>query len=230
MNWNSKIIGLLFLVGISHISASQSRMYVLTSFNGGTEELGVSYYDSDGKRIGYLTKFATPGLELAVEKRIAGSLYAYTGLSFTQFKSTYQEPGISQQSQVNQSFVGMPLLLRLNSENRNNTYFDFGIVPTFLTKAYLKESDSFDPDNTGLIITDEGDVAKYIPRWGIMYKMAFSVAVKRVIIGSYLAVNLANVGNGSLPQNWKVDSSIFMSYNSKPVWATYGLHIGFRIK
>ncbi|MBL7872229.1 MAG: hypothetical protein JNM78_11495 [Cyclobacteriaceae bacterium] len=229
LNNKITIIG-IFILSAAIPSVSQSRMYLLATFNGGTEELGAWYYDDNGKRIGYLTKFGKPGIEIAWEKRIAGSMYAYMGVNYAQYESAYNEAGISLQSQVSQSFLSFPLLLRFNAQNRNIVYLDFGVMPTYLTKANLKESDSFDPTNTGKIIKDEGNVSSFIPRFGIMYKIASSVAINRFVVGYYVAVNLANVGNGDLPQNWKVNSSIFMSYNSKPIWATYGLNLGFRIK
>lgn len=228
LNGRIKVMGVFLFIITSHLSYSQSRMYLMTSFNGGTEELGAWYYDSDGNRLGYLTRFGKPGIELALEKRIAGSLYAYVGMNYTQFESAYHGTSTSPyQSQVNQSYISMPLMLRINAGNLNVGYFDFGVMPTYLAKADLKESDTFDP---AAVLKDEGDVAKYIPRFGIMYKISTTFAIRRFMVGYYLAVNLAKTGTGDLPQYWKVNSSIYMDYDAKPVWATYGLHCGFRIK
>lgn len=226
----SRFLLLIFFFGLIQFGKAQTRMYV-TGIVAGASEFAFEWdYAEDGTRIGYITKFGQPGVEIAFEKRLSGQFYVYSGLGLNRYKTVYIEPGISGTSQVTQTFVSVPLLLRINNLNQNKFYVDLGLVPTYLFSAKLTES--YTDPNSGIVTSADGAVASYLPRVGIQYRTAITFAIRRFVFGAHLNLGLTNQGTGDLIRNWDLTSSesIFLNSDGAAIKLTSGIHLGFRIK
>lgn len=224
------IIIILFSCYLFKVSQAQTRMY-LTGTIQGASELALEWdYSEDGTPIGYLTKFSQPGIELAIEKRLSGQLYVYSGMAFNQYQTVYQEPGIAGSSEIKQALVSFPLLLRINNRNRNAFYTDIGLVPYYLLSASLKES--YTDPNSGVVTQDEGNVAPFLPRVGVNFRYGLTYALNRVIFGGHVNLNLTNRGTGDLIRNWDLtgSDSIFLNSDGSVFKFVYGIHVGYRLK
>ncbi|MBX2915234.1 MAG: hypothetical protein KF856_08200 [Cyclobacteriaceae bacterium] len=205
-------------------------MYLLGTIQGASEVAFEWDYADDGTRIGYLTKFSQPGIELAVENRLSGQLYVYSGMAFNQFQTVYHEPGISGSSEIKQSLVSFPLLLRINNRNRNAFYTDIGLVPYYVLSASLKES--YTDPNSSIVTQDEGNVAPFLPRVGVNFRYGLTFALNRLVLGGHVNLNLTNRGTGDLIRNWDLtrSDSIFLNSEGSVFKFVYGIQVGYRLK
>lgn len=221
---------ILFSFCLFQVSHAQTRIY-LTGTLQGASELALEWnYAEDGTPIGYLTKFSQPGIELAIEKRLSGQLYVYSGMAFNQYQTVYQEPGIAGSSEIKQALVSFPLLLRINSRNRNSFYTDIGLVPYYVMAASLKESYAY--PNSGNVTQDEGNVAPFLPRVGINFRYGLTFALNRLVFGGHVNLNLTNRGTGDLIRNWDLtgSESLFLNSEGSVFKFVYGIHVGYRLK
>lgn len=227
---SKRIIIVLFSCFFFQVSQAQTRLYLTSTIQGATESGLEWHYSEDGTPIGYLTKFSQPGIELALEKRLSGQLYVYSGLAFNQYNTVHQEPGISGSSEIKQALVSFPLLLRINKQNRNSFYTDIGLVPHYVISATLKES--YTDPNSGVVTRDEGNVAPYLPRVGINFRYGLTFAVNRFVFGGHLSFSLTNRGTGDLIRNWDLNGSesIFLNREGSVIKFIYGIHVGYRLK
>lgn len=225
-----QIVLVLFTCCLFQVSQAQTRMYLMGTIQGASEVALEWDYSEDGTPIGYLTKFSQPGIELALEKRLSGQLYVYSGIAFNQYHTVYQEPGIAGSSEIKQALVSFPLLLRINSRNRNTFYTDIGLVPYYVVSASLKES--YTDPNSGVVTQDEGNVAPYLPRVGTNLRYGLTFAMSRIVFGGHVSFSLTNRGTGDLIRNWALtgSDSIFLNSNGSVFKFMYGIHVGYRLK
>lgn len=225
-----QIVLVLFTCCLFQVSQAQTRMYLMGTIQGASEVALEWDYSEDGTPIGYLTKFSQPGVELALEKRLSGQLYVYSGIAFNQYHTVYQEPGIAGSSEIKQALVSFPLLLRINSRNRNTFYTDIGLVPYYVVSASLKES--YTDPNSGVVTQDEGNVAPYLPRVGTNLRYGLTFAMSRIVFGGHVSFSLTNRGTGDLIRNWALtgSDSIFLNSNGSVFKFMYGIHVGYRLK
>jgi hypothetical protein len=132
------------------------------------------------------------------------------------------------ESEYQQTFISLPLMLRLNSNNLNHVYFDYGIVPTFLLHGKLKESAGN--------VSDAGTVTQWVPRTDLLFRMSMTWAYNRFLIGARLDAKLFKKSEAQfneLKDNWALGSDsplLRTSPPGNPFRLVYGVFIGLRIK
>jgi hypothetical protein len=208
--------------------SAQTRLYLVGGASGSLPYGGYYYEDDDfSRKLGTYAKFKSPFAELSMVSRITGSLYAYTGLGISQL--TENEYSTSDtEFEYKQIYAAVPLMLRFNSGNLNTSYFDFGIVPTYLLSGKMSESKGGQ--------SDEANVAKWVPRTDLLFRMAFTLPINRFLIGVRADARLlkkTEAQYNEFKDNWALGSSSTLLQGDAPgntFMFVYGAFIGLRIK
>lgn len=224
--------GQLFLICcmllVNH-ALGQTRIFFSAGTMASSPYGGVYYEDDDSQRLGFISKFGLPAIDLTVENRITGPLYAYWGLGYVQLLTEDFDTNPNSQTEYKQSYVTTPLMLRLNVANRNLAYFDFGVVPSYLLSGNLKEV------STDGLLEDEGSIANKIPRFDLLFRFSNSFAIKRISLGYRVDVKLTKkyaAQFNELKESWELgsDSSFIRNYDGNAFQLLYGVFVGYRLK
>ncbi|MFN9501408.1 MAG: hypothetical protein ACK57K_08810 [Chryseotalea sp.] len=164
-----KLLWIAFLIiCISSHAQTSSRLFLQAG-------LGFS-----GNTLAYKGTNFKPSVEFGMDKRIVGSLYVYTGINFYQtLHEVDEETAFSGTvySEFDRYVIGLPILLRYSVGNRNLFYTDFGILPTYLLNANLRESgEAFDYNILEFVNKeDEGDITEYLNRFNFSFRLAQTI-------------------------------------------------------
>ncbi len=165
-------------------------------------------------------------LDASFETRIVGSVYSLAGVGIMQVNATESEES-NYASSVKQTFITIPMLLRINGANLNSDYFDFGVVPSYLLKAQLTET--YFPTATAKQVT--GSVATDISRLGFSFRASYTHAFGLITLGWQLNLPLVKSSVKSLAKTWAAaGSSSFIGDGGQTYGVLFGLTLGVRVK
>ena len=163
------------------------------------------------------------------ERRLIGSLNALTGV--TVFNAGYETSSffLGARSKFNAVFVAVPAMVRWNVTNKNALYIDFGILPTYLINAHLKESIY----EFGQIETVKGNITKYCDRISFATRLQMTVPFNRFHFAIYLQTPLTpQSGVKGLDKHWGLNSqeSTYLQINGFSEYLILGINVGLRVK
>ncbi|HXA02457.1 MAG TPA: hypothetical protein VNW99_10745, partial [Cytophagaceae bacterium] len=150
---------------------AQTRVYIsagsnsYTQFTGGPNlNLGIA---NNSISLGSYTEDRSFGrylrLDLTTERRLYGPYYWLSGIKINQ--TGYQYAKSVYTSNLKNTYVSIPLLIRINLYNANTMYFDFGFMQNYLVKADLKEG--------FLDISDHQNIARHLSRFSTSFYFEF---------------------------------------------------------
>src|SRR5690242_14177184 len=221
--WNSLLIMLVITIS----ARGQSKVYVA----GGMSNVfgsGVNIILGDE---GSLIKFHYPTLDAEFQTRVIGSLNFTTGVSIVSAGYKTTDDAFSSASEFNAVYVGVPLMARWNAGNKNYLYLDFGMMPLYLARAYLRES--FDKFATNNPIVVEGNIAKYSNRFYYAFKFQMLVLINRFYVGLYLVEPSKGQSTmKGLDGHWGLNSqqSTYLLSNGFSDFSIMGFKAGVRIR
>lgn len=223
----SKLLLIAFLFFCFSSSAqTSSRLFLQAG-------LGLS-----GNTLAYKGTNLKPSIEFGVDKRIVGSIYVYAGINYYQtLHEVDTETAFSGTvySEFDRSVIGLPILLRYSVGNRNLFYTDFGILPTYLLKANLRESgEAFDYNIFQFVNKeDEGDITEYLNRFNFSFRFAQTINYQRFqfVLSVDIPVASGRSSTGNLQENWALGtSSNFIANGGFINSAFIAFKFGYRLK
>ncbi|MFL5729615.1 MAG: hypothetical protein ACJ75J_09040 [Cytophagaceae bacterium] len=159
--------------------------------------------------------------DLTLERRLYGPFYWLSGIKFNQSGYKYAQGVYT--SNLKNSYVSLPLLLRVNLMNGNLMYFDFGFLQNYLLKSDLKES--------VLDLSDHQDITRHLSRFSTSFYYEFSVAIKRFSFGMFAQTKAFGTSSDfsadwGLPRN----NSLFLLYYRNYSFNSKGIKISYRLR
>lgn len=164
------------------------------------------------------------GLTWTSESRINGSLYSLIGLGLEHTENNQNEFEYFQ-SNVKQTSLNVPLLIRFNRGNANNFYLDIGVMPSYILSCKLTE--------TGYSYTQfEGEVSSDISRFRMDFVVGFTISFGVVNLGYQINWQLIDGNTAELAKKWDGagSDSIFVENAGNSHGLILSLTAGFRIK
>lgn len=219
----------LILLAVEHDSMAQTRIYFSVGSNQVTE-----YFTEPNFNLGFNNNAITVGgyydsrsfgkyntFDIQVQKRLFGSLYLVSGGSF--FQSGYSWGGDYFSSELKNTYIGIPFLLRFNFYNANVYYFDGGFIGNYLLKANLVETYG---QNRAT-----GDISQYLSRFSSSYLMQFNVVINRVVFSIYSIIKVSGTAS-DFSDNWELprNQSVFLIYWREYYFKASGVKISYRLR
>lgn len=219
----------LILLTIEYGSVAQTRIYFSVGSNQVTE-----YFTEPNFNLGFNNNSITIGgyydnrtfgkyntFDLQLEKRLFGSLYLVSGCSF--FQSGYSWSGDYFSSQLKNTYVGVPVLLRFNFYNANVYYFDGGFMGSYLLSANLVET--YNQNRAS------GDISSYLSRFSSSYLVQFSVVINRFVLTMYSIIKVQG-SSSDFSDHWGLprNQSVFLIYWREFYFEAQGIKISYRLR
>lgn len=219
----------LILLTIEYGSVAQTRIYFSAGSNQVTE-----YFTEPNFNLGFNNNSITVGgyydnrtfgkyntFDLQIEKRLFGSLYLVSGCSF--FQSGYSWSGDYFSSQLKNTYVGVPVLLRFNFYNANLYYFDGGFMGSYLLSANLVET--YNQNRAS------GDISSYLSRFSSSYMVQFSVVINRFVLTMYSIIKVQG-SSSDFSDQWELprNQSVFLIYWREFYFEAQGIKISYRLR
>jgi hypothetical protein len=208
-------------------TCGQSKMYV----SGGMSNVfgsGVNIFLGEE---GSLFKFNYPTFDAEYQTRVIGSFNFVTGLSFVSAGYETTDDSFSSASEFSAMYVGVPLMARWNTGNKNYLYLDFGMMPLYLARARLKESFDKFANNEPVVV--EGNITEYSNRFYYAFKFQMLILVNRFHVGLYLITPSKGQSTlKGLDGHWGLNSqqSTYLLSNGFSDFSIMGFKAGVRIK
>ena len=223
------LVSLLILCFLCFAARAQTRLFFSvgtnwdTQFSGGPNlNLGLNnnsiFVGSDSHDQNLLRYLR---LDFTVERRLYGPYYWLTGIKFNQTGYRYAESVYT--SNLKNSYVSLPLLVRVNLYNANRLYLDFGFMQNFLVRADLKES--------FLDISDHQNIAPHLSRFSTCFYFEMMFALKRWGISLFSQSNAFGTSS-DFSGNWGLerDRSVFLLYYSSFYFKSTGIKLTYRLR
>ena len=210
-------------------SAAQTRMYLSVGTNVNTEfiaepNLNLGLTNNSFSTGSYTTDYSWgkfPRVDLTIEKRFFGPYYWLTGIKLNQSGYDYAESVYI--SNLRNTYLSVPLLLRVNLYNANSIYIDLGIMENYLLYANLKES--------FLQQTEQQNIAPHLSRFSTSFYFELGFAFRRW--GFAYFSQLKSFGSSSdFSNEWGLNQnrSLFLLYYQNFHFQSNGLKITCRIR
>jgi hypothetical protein len=158
--------------------------------------------------------------EVQIEKRFFGIYYWVTGLKMNQTGYHYAESPYT--SDLKNTYLSVPLLMRINYQNANSLYIDLGFQENYLASAKLKES--------FFQLSDNQNIARHFSRFSTSFYFEITIAIKR--FGFSVFSQSKTFGSSKdfaaewgLPRN----RSLFLLYYQNFVFHSNGLKLTYRL-
>jgi hypothetical protein len=160
-------------------------------------------------------------LDLTTERRLYGPYYWLSGIKINQ--TGYQYAQSVYTSTLKNTYVSIPLLIRINLGNANTMYFDLGIMENYLVKADLKES-FFD-------ISDRQNIARHLSRFSTSFYFEFTLAYRRFGI-SMFSQSKTFGSSSDFSGDWGLDRnrSLFLLYYRNFYFNNTGIKLIYRLR
>jgi hypothetical protein len=120
-------------------------------------------------------------------------------------------------------------MVRWNAMNKNVFFIDFGVLPTYMVHAYLKES----VYEFNELRTVKGNITKYCDRLSFATKFQMTIPFNRFHVGFFFQTPLAaQSGIKGLEKHWGLNSqqSTFILANGFSKYSMMGLNMGVRLR
>jgi hypothetical protein len=216
-----KWILLGLLVATNMDCRSQSRLFIsagVTRSSGGPLNLLKDYSQA----------LAYPYFDLEIEKKLVGSFYLVTGLSYLSTGYSSDDKFFGSAIEFRASYIALPLLARWNYRNRNSLLLDMGLHPYFLLNANLTER--INQFNSEKVV--EGNITEYSTRIFLGVKFQGTIAFGRLLLSAFWMVPFqGQTVTRNLDQHWglnKEQSTYLLNNDYLPL--LFGAKAGFRIK
>jgi hypothetical protein len=225
MKFISCLVICLFCIEIN----AQTRIYLSAGTNSNTQfsagpnlNLGIpnnSVFvgsDSQDKSFGKYCR-----LDFTIERRLYGPYYWLTGLKINQTGYRYSESVYT--STLKNTYLSIPLLIRINLYNANSLYFDFGFMQNYLVKADLKES--------FLQVSDHQNIARHLSRFSTSFYFEVTFAIRRFGLG--LFSQSRSFGTSSdFSGDWGLDydRSVFLLFYRNFNFNSTGIKLTYRLR
>lgn len=224
-----KIACALLLMFFSFLATGQTRVFLSMGTNVNTEfiagpnlNLGLS---NNAFSIGSYTTEYNWGkylrYDLTIEKRFFGPYYWLTGLKVNQTGYHYAQSVYT--SDLRNTYLSVPLLVRVNLSNSNSVYIDIGLIQNYLAYARLKES--------FLQSTASKNIASHLSRFSSSLYAEFGVAFKRV--GLHIFIQSKSYGSSrDFSDSWGLDRnrSLFLLYYQHYYFKSNGIKLTYRLR
>jgi hypothetical protein len=227
--FSMKILSCLLICLCCFETKAQTRIFFSagsnssTQFSGGPNlNLGLANNsvfvgsDSDDRSFGkYLC------LDLTTERRLYGPYYWLSGIKMNQ--TGYQYAQSVYTSVLKNTYISLPLLVRINVSNANIMYFDFGLMQNYLVKADLKES--------FLDISDRQNIASHLSRFSTSFYFEFMFAYRRFGISMFSQSKTFGT-SGDFSSHWGLnhDRSLFLLYYRNFYFSNTGIKLTYRLR
>ncbi len=158
--------------------------------------------------------------EVQIEKRFFGIYYWMTGLKLNQTGYHYAESPYT--SDLKNTYLSVPLLMRINFQNANAFYIDLGFQENYLASASLKES--------FLQLTDHQNIASHFSRFSTSFYFDVSIAIKR--FGFSIFSQSKTFGSSKdFSSDWALprNRSLFLLYYQNFIFNSNGLKVTYRL-
>ncbi len=220
----SKVAGVASLIVLLFASVvnAQSKLYVSGAI------ADVFGFGSNLFLGSYKEGFLYRAYDLEYQRPLIGSFHLLTGVSY--FTSGYEttDASFSSSSDLDLSFVGVPIMSRWNVGNKNMFYLDVGFFPYYLVKAHLTEG----INKFGSPVTVEGDITQYSNRLYAGLKFQMLILVNRFHFGVYfMAPTKGQSTLKGLEDHWGLNAqqSTYLLSNGFSDYMITGLKLGIRI-
>lgn len=229
---------LCLLVSLVNVKLSaQTRLYFSLASNTTTEftagpNLGLGL-NNNSFSVGSFEEEKTFGkylrADLNFEKRLYGTLYWVSGLSFHQtgYKYRFQGNTTFFTSDLKSSFLSVPLLLRFNYQNKHMAYLDIGLAVNYLVNADLRES----VNQTAAYAAAHDNIASHLSRFSTSFYWQVSLVINRFVVAVY-AAEKASGSSKDFSREWGLerDQSYYLLYFRDYHFKSQGVKISYRIK
>jgi hypothetical protein len=210
---------------------AQTRLFISAGTNSKTEfsagpnlnlglannSISLGSYGEDGKFGRYFCA------DLMMEKRLYGPYYWLTGIKMNQTGYQYQSKDTVFASTLKNTYISVPLLVRVNLYNANVMYLDFGLMENYLVKADLKER-AYD-------IEDRQNITRHLSRFSTSFYFELMIAYRRFGISAYS--QLKSFGTSSdFSGSWGLDydQSFFLLYYKNFYFKNAGIKLTYRLR
>ncbi|MBX9851839.1 MAG: hypothetical protein K2X86_08780 [Cytophagaceae bacterium] len=159
--------------------------------------------------------------DLMVERRLFGPYYWLSGVKFHQTGYRYDNGYYI--SRLKNSYLSVPLLLRINIYNGNVLYIDVGFLQNFLIYSDLSES------YPG--VSDRQNIAAYTSRLSTGFYFELTYAYRRFGLSAYFqSKSFATAKDFSI--RWKLDTedSLFLIFYRNYYFSSAGVKLNFRLR
>ncbi len=176
-----------------------------------------------------LFEFKYKSAHFEYERRVIGAFNVLTGLSVFQAGYETESFFFGARSTFRGTFTSIPLMVRWNAMNKNAFFVDFGVLPTYMVHAYLKES----VYEFGQLRTVKGNITRYCDRLSFATKFQMIIPFNRFHVGFYFQVPLAaQSGIKGLEKHWGINSqqSTYLLANGFSKYSMVGFNVGVRLR
>jgi hypothetical protein len=226
-----KILFALFLCLLCFGIKAQTRIFISAGTNSNTEFTGgptlnlglannsisTGSYTRDGSFGRYLC------LDLTIERRLYGPYYWLSGIRMNQTGYQYQSENTIYTSALKNTYVSLPLLVRVNLYNGNIMYLDFGFMQNYLIKSTLKES-FFD-------ITDHQNITDHLSHFSTSFYFELMIAYRKFGISAF-SQSKSFGSSANFSDDWGLDynRSFFLLYYRNFYFKNAGVKLTYRIR
>jgi hypothetical protein len=162
-------------------------------------------------------------VDLTMEKRLYGPYYWLTGIKINQTGYQYRSKDSVYTSKLRNTYISLPLLVRVNLYNANTMYLDFGLMENYLVKADLKES--------FLDIEDRQNIARHLSRFSTSFYFELTIAYKRFGLSVY-SQSKSFGSSTNFSDSWGLDynRSLFLLYYQNFYFKNTGIKLTYRLR